>query len=150
METPEDVRDREECHVSMEELSRVLWRQRELLELVLFKLEEHQLLLESGRTRWLGLAAREVDVLLDQFRRTELLRAVTADGLAAAVGLPPGPRLRDLARMSEEPWCTILLDHREALLALTAEVKAMSTLNQVLLVGGGMAEAGPPKQEAVS
>ena len=43
--------------MSMEDLSSVLWRERELLETLLFKLEIEQLVLASGRTRWLAPAA---------------------------------------------------------------------------------------------
>ena len=42
----------------MERLSLILWRERDLLETLLFKLEEEQLLLANGRTRWLMRAHR--------------------------------------------------------------------------------------------
>jgi len=42
--------------VSLSDLSSILWREREMLELLLFKLEEEQLILASGRSRWLTLA----------------------------------------------------------------------------------------------
>ena len=38
--------------MSVNDLSAVLWRERELLELLTFKLEEEQLLLTAGRSRW--------------------------------------------------------------------------------------------------
>ena len=47
------------------QLSDVLWQERHLLELLLFKLEEEQMILTSGRTRWLGHATREVETVLD-------------------------------------------------------------------------------------
>src|SRR3954454_18372766 len=50
---------------TMEKLSQVLWRERELLETLLFKLEEEQTLLQSDRTRWLVRAAGEVDEVLE-------------------------------------------------------------------------------------
>ena len=50
--------------MSMEDLSSVLWRERDLLELLLFKLEVEQLVLTSGRTHWLAVAAREVETVL--------------------------------------------------------------------------------------
>ena len=40
--------------MSLTELVNTLWRQREALELLLFKLEEERLVLASGRQRWLG------------------------------------------------------------------------------------------------
>ena len=56
----------------LERLSEVLWRERHLLELLLFKLEEEQLVLTSGRTRWLGHATREVETVLEEIRTAEL------------------------------------------------------------------------------
>ena len=50
--------------MSLTEVSSILWRERELLELLLFKLEEEQLLLAAGRSRWLGHATREVEMVL--------------------------------------------------------------------------------------
>ena len=71
----------------MEKLSLILWRERELLDTLLFKLEIEQLVLASGRTRWLTRAAREVEPVLETLRETEILRAVAADeaaGVASA------------------------------------------------------------------
>ena len=66
--------------MGLAEVSSTLWRQRELLELLLFKLEEEQVLLTSGRTRWLARATREVEVVLEEIRRAELLRALPGAG----------------------------------------------------------------------
>ena len=40
--------------MSLSEVSNILWRERQLLELLVFKLEEEQFVLASGRTRWLA------------------------------------------------------------------------------------------------
>ena len=48
----------------MEKLSLVLWRERELLEELHYRLEVEQLVLASGRSRWLAHATRDVDALL--------------------------------------------------------------------------------------
>ena len=68
--------------MSLTDLSSVLWRSRELLELLLFKLEEEQLLLAAGRSRWLAHATREVEVVLDQIRQTEVARAAYSQDAA--------------------------------------------------------------------
>lgn len=122
--------------VSVEELSLVLWRERELLEMLLFKLEEEQLVLECGRTRWLAQAAREVETVLETIRETEVLRAMTADAVAASLGLEPSPSLRALAETLDEPWCSILLDHRDAFVAATEQIMDMATTNRELLTAG--------------
>ena len=115
------------------EVSNVLWREREQLELLLFKLEEEQLVLSSGRTRWLAHATREVEVVLEQVRATELLRAVEVDSYAAAVGLDPSPSLSDLALLSPEPWRDLLIAHRDALVEITTAIGRVSATNRDVL-----------------
>ncbi|HEX9968583.1 MAG TPA: hypothetical protein VGB03_00465, partial [Acidimicrobiales bacterium] len=60
----------------MSELSNLLWRERRLLDLLQFKLEEECLLLETGRSRWLAHAARETELVVDEIGRAELARAL--------------------------------------------------------------------------
>ena len=86
--------------MSLTEVSSILWRERELLELLLFKLEEEQLLLAAGRSRWLGHATREVEMVLEEIRRAELGRAVEVEAVAAQLGLPAGISLRELAEQA--------------------------------------------------
>ena len=125
--------------MGLAEVSGILWKERELLELLLFKLEEEQLVLASGRTRWLAHATREVEFVLEQIRSTELLRAVEVDGVAADLGLGAGPSLSALADAAPEPWGDLLRSHRDAFLALTAEVQAMAEANRDLLESGSRA-----------
>ena len=120
----------------MDKLSQILWRERELLETLLFKLEMEQLVLGSGRTRWLAPAAREVELLLTTLRETEVVRAVAADEAAAMIGLTHNPSLRALAEAAEEPWRTVLFDHRNAFLALTQEISTLAESNRDLLTVG--------------
>lgn len=120
----------------MENLSLILWREREVLESLHYCLEQEQLVLTNGRTRWLARAARAVEDVLTELRETELMRAVAADAAAAERGLPPNPSLEQLAEASDEPWRSILLDHREALLASTREVAELAALNRELLAAG--------------
>ncbi|GAA1931050.1 flagellar export chaperone FlgN [Nocardioides marmoribigeumensis] len=120
----------------MEDLSLILWRERELLETMLYKLEIEQLVLSSGRTRWLATAAREVESVVESLRETELLRAVAADEAAAAVGLPASPSLRALAEAVEEPWHSILMDHRQAFVTYTQEILEIASANRELLSAG--------------
>ena len=115
------------------EVSNVLWREREQLQLLLFKLEEEQLVLASGRTRWLAHASREVQIVLDQMREIEVLRAVEVDAYAETVGLGPSPSLRDLALASPEPWQELLIAHRDALVELTSEISRVSQDNREVL-----------------
>lgn len=120
----------------MEKLSQILWMERELLETLLFKLEEEQMVLASGRTRWLNRAAREVENVLETIRETEVLRAVAADEAAAEIGLGHNPSLRVLAEAAKEPWQSILLDHHEAFTTVTREVAALADANRELITTG--------------
>ncbi len=122
--------------MSTEDLSSILWRERDLLELLLFKLEVEQLVLTSGRTHWLAVAAREVETVLHEIRDAELIRAIAVDTVAAGLGLEPNASLRDIAEASEEPWRAIWLDHREAFTTVATQISEMSQSNRVLLTAG--------------
>ncbi len=122
--------------MSLTEVSSILWRERELLELLVFKLEEEQLLLAAGRTRWLAHATREVEMVLGEMRRAELGRAVEVEAVAASLGLPPGASLRELAEAAPPPWGGILRDHRNAFLAATQEITELAKTNRELLGAG--------------
>jgi hypothetical protein len=122
--------------MSLTELSSILWRERELLELLLFKLEEEQLLLAGGRTRWLGHATREVEMVLEEIRRAELGRAVEVEEVAQSLGLGAGASLGELAETAPPPWDDILREHRNAFLSATAEVTALAQGNKELLTMG--------------
>lgn len=120
----------------MEKLSLILWRERELLDTLLFKLEQEQLLLAAGRGRWLLRAAREVEAVLETVRETEVLRAVAADEVAEQLGLSSNPSLRALADVVAEPWASILHEHREAFEAVTREITALAETNRDLITSG--------------
>jgi hypothetical protein len=122
-----------------EELSALLWKERELLELLLFKIEEEQLVLASARTRWLAHATREVEVVLAEIREAELHRAVTVEAIASSVGCGSQPSLTTLAAHAPEPWPDLLRAHRQAFLALTAEISTMAEANRDLLAAGAKA-----------
>jgi hypothetical protein len=127
----------------LNDVSTILWRERQLLELLLFKLEEEQLVLASGRTRWLALATNEVETVLGEIRRTELARAVEVDRVAGSLGLGPNPSLSALAKAAPEPWRGILTDHRDAFVAVTEEILSVAGSNRELLAKGrrGLHEA---------
>jgi hypothetical protein len=125
-----------EGDVGLAEVTSILWRERETLELLLFKLEEEQLVLAAGRSRWLGHATREVEIVLDRIRQTELLRAAEVEAVATELGLPPNPSLTKLADSASSPWSDLLREHRKAFLALTAEITALAEANRDLLTSG--------------
>jgi flagellar biosynthesis/type III secretory pathway chaperone len=122
--------------MALAEISNILWSERQLLELLSFKLEEEQLLLASGRSRWLAHATREVEMVLDEIKNAELTRALQLSEVGAELGLGPQPSLRDLAAAVEAPWQTIFEQHRMAFLTAVHEIHAMAQLNRELLSRG--------------
>jgi hypothetical protein len=119
--------------MDLAEASTILWRQRQLLELLLYRLDVEQALIAVGRTRWLSRATDDVEHALDELRLAELARAVAIDEVASQLGLPPGCTLRELAAAAPAPYDALLLDHREALLRLTGEVDLVARANRDLL-----------------
>ncbi|GGK18276.1 hypothetical protein GCM10010124_08570 [Pilimelia terevasa] len=122
--------------MSFTELSSVLFRTRELMELLLFKLEEEQLLLTAGRSRWLAHATREVEMVLEQIRQTEVLRAAHSLSVADELGMSPDASLGQIADAAPVPWNDLLHQHRKAFLTLTAEISGMAETNRDLLTAG--------------
>jgi hypothetical protein len=120
----------------MQRLSQVLWRERELMEGLQYALEVEQLILASGRNRWLMRAATDVESVLETLRKTEVLRAVAADETATVLGLPPNPSLKDLAARAGEPWGEILADHREAFITMTQAITELADSNRDLITSG--------------
>lgn len=122
--------------MGLSEVSNILWRERQLLELLLFKLEEEQLVLSAGRTRWLSHATREVEMVLEELKRAELARSIEVDAAAADLGIEPAPSLRRLADAAPAPWKGLLDQHRRAFLTATQEILALAQLNKDLLSRG--------------
>lgn len=127
--------------MGLSEASNILWRQRHLLELLLFKLDVEQTLLAAGRLRWLARATNEVELVLDEIRATELARAVAIDEIASRLGLAPGCSLRELAAVAPSPWDSIFTEHRDAFLALTNEISVVARANRDLVSHGQQAVA---------
>ncbi|MEN2741474.1 flagellar export chaperone FlgN [Microbacterium sp. X-17] len=120
--------------VGANELSNELWRQRELLELLLYKFEVEQLLLASGKARWVPHATREAEVVIERLRTATLSMSVAASALAIEWSLPADTRLRELAAGAPEgAWQGIFAAHLEALVTLTREIRTVRAGNDRLL-----------------
>jgi hypothetical protein len=122
--------------MSLPDLAAVLWRQRELLERLVYRLECEQLLLAAGRTRFLPLATSEVEALISELSVVEMQRAAVADAVAAELGLDAGSPLEQLAGAAEPPWTGVLIEHRNALLTLTGELTRLAETNRHLMSAG--------------
>ena len=100
-----------------DDLLSVLARERHALGNLLFRLLEARGLLATGETRFLHLAAQDIEAAAEQVREIELTRAVL-EPLAA------GQTLQELAAEAPSPLNEILDDHRIAIGRLAAEVGA--------------------------
>lgn len=120
----------------MDKLSVILWRERELLDTLHYKLAVEQLVLASGQSRWLMQAARDVEAVLETIRETEVLRSVAADEAAASIGMRSNPSLSALADAVDEPWASILREHRDAFVTATHEITALADANRDLISAG--------------
>ena len=122
--------------VDYQHLSTLLWREQELLDLLLFKAEEKQYLIVTGKTRWLSRIAHEIEVVLDQLRSVEVERAAATEVLAERLGVGVNPSLRKLAEAAPTPWNDLYTKHHETLLVLVTELRSLSDGNRELIEGG--------------
>lgn len=119
--------------IALSDLSAGLWRIQELLELLTYKLEVQHVLIETGRARWMGRSTREIDIVLQEMREAELMRAVDAGPVCEALGLPQDTPLSEIAAAAPVPWNSVLDEHRSALTKATSELSALSRSNSDML-----------------
>jgi len=139
--------------MAIHELSALLWREREMLELLTFKLEEEQLLLTAGKSKWLHHATLEVEQTLDRVRSAGLARALEVSAVAREWGLQGDATLRELAQAAPDgPWEDILMSHLKAMTEQTERIRELRDANEQFLraasrstqetLAGHRAEAG--------
>lgn len=120
--------------MAIHELSALLWRERELLDLLTFKLEEEQLLLTAGKTRWIPHGTREVEQVLERLSKAGLARSLEAAAVAAQWGLPEESSLGELAAAApDEAWAGILNAHLTAMHRQTAAIQELRDSNEQFL-----------------
>lgn len=120
--------------MAIHELSALLWRERELLDVLTFKLEEEQLLLTSGKSRWLPHGTREVEQVLEHLSQASLTRTIEAAVVAESWGLPSDAALGDLAAAAPPgPWADILTAHLKALIRQTEVIRELRDSNEQYL-----------------
>lgn len=109
----------------MRALSQFLWHEHDVLELVLHRLETERALRETGRTRRLAQAAREVEDALGELRTAELARVTEAAAATEVLGLPATASLRSIAGLAPVPWGGIFLEQRAAMRELVDAIIAL-------------------------
>ncbi|XAS64619.1 flagellar protein FlgN [Pseudarthrobacter sp. So.54] len=120
--------------MAIHELSALLWRERELLDVLTFKLEEEQLLLTSGKSRWLPHGTKEVEQVLAHLSQASLARTIEAAVVAETWGLPTDVSLGELAAAAPQgAWSEILSAHLSAMTKQTALIKELRDSNEQYL-----------------
>jgi hypothetical protein len=119
--------------MTLQAFSVVLFQERRLLELLLFKIETERLLLDNGQVRWLAMASRELQTVLDELNKVELARSVTLAGLVPELGLSAGATLSEVAHAAPPPWDTLLRSHQVELRSLMTEVLEAAESSRDLL-----------------
>ncbi|MCR1160985.1 flagellar protein FlgN [Paenarthrobacter sp. UW852] len=120
--------------MAIHELSALLWRERELLDLLTFKLEEEQLLLTAGKSRWLPHGTREVEQVLERVSQAGLARTVEIAAVAAQWGVSQDCSLAELAAAAPEPaWAEVLTSHVTAMRQQAAAIKELRDANEQFL-----------------
>lgn len=121
---------------ALSELAASLWQERELLEDLLYALVQQYHLLAAGQTRWLARADAAVAATARAVQEQEVFRAMQVEALLTVLGLPSSASLREIAEAVEEPWPTLLDDHRSALRSLADEIEQATARNRALLIAG--------------
>lgn len=121
---------------SLDELSRVLWTQRELIDVLQYRLEVQRLMLIASRPDRLSMALSEVESAMAAIREVETARDAIVRRCAEFLGLAPNATITQLRNAAPEPWHTLLAEHQEALLAQVAETERLAATNRELSARG--------------
>lgn len=120
----------------MNELSTLLWSERDALERLQYKLEVEQLLLTAGRSRWIPRVTQELEAVQRRLREIGLAREVETLSVAEELGIS-GTEPVTLRQIIEHcppgPWGEILNSHAHALAALATQIKSIRDANAQML-----------------
>ncbi len=119
--------------MGLSEVSAILWRERQLLDTLAFKLKEEHLLLLAGEQHWLTRATVEVAEVLEAIKAAELSRALETEDLVMEFGLDPLPTLDDLANAMPVPWRQTFSEHKAGLLESLGKIEGIAELNRSIL-----------------
>jgi hypothetical protein len=108
-----------------------LLREREMLELLLFKLDEQQMLLATGRNRWIRHSVNEIERVLSAMPTVALSRDTLVVAVADEWGVPDATTLGELIDAAPtEAWREVLTGHLSTMRALATEIDEMKQVNE--------------------
>ena len=112
-------------------LSMQLKRERDMLELLLFRLDVQQMLVAAGRTRGIHHAVAELERAISALPTATLSRDTLVTVVADEWGVPDAVTLKQLiAAAPSAVWHEIFTDYLVTMLALVVEIRQMEKLNQ--------------------
>ena len=121
----------------LQQLHEVLWAERRLLDVLLYRLVSAKLVMSSDEQRFVPLALAEVERTLEKIRMAELQRSIVIGRLGQAWQAPREElSLIELASSAPEPFASLFEDHRTACMELTAEIEQVSRENKRLAASG--------------
>ncbi|GAA1916996.1 hypothetical protein GCM10009775_06790 [Microbacterium aoyamense] len=113
------------------DLSLHLTREREMLELLLFKLDVQQMLLATGRTRWVPQTAKEIERVIALMPPLALTRDTLVVSVAKEWGNPEAKTLRELIDVAPtDAWREVMDGHLTAMVDLAAEISELKKINE--------------------
>jgi hypothetical protein len=117
--------------VTAHDLSMHLMREREMLELLLFKLDVQQMLVATGRNRWIRHAVNEIERVSAVMPTTALTRDALVVGVADEWGVPEATTLSELIGAApSEAWREVFTGHMNAMQLLAEEIGQMKQVNE--------------------
>jgi hypothetical protein len=128
--SPVDAEGADQAEQAWASLCTRLWLERDLLEQLLFKLTEVQLVVGSGSTRWLNKADDEARHALLALQDTEVARAVAVEDLIRRCNVGSDSTLRELIAIAPSPWDSLLTDHCDELRNLALSIDAAANENR--------------------
>jgi hypothetical protein len=120
---------RPELQQLLGELNQLLWRERDVLDDVLYRLEVQQLLLVEQRDRWVDRSVDDLERALGRVERYQRMHRDLLDELSAYLPVHADSTLSEVAAIAPSPWDDILEEQQAALLVLITEIEATSRDN---------------------
>jgi hypothetical protein len=119
--------------MSAQDLSTLLWCERDLLTMLTFKLHEEQLLLTAGESQWIPYATREVQQVMERLNPAILAVTVESAKVAIQYGLPEDSGLRAIADAAPDPWGDLFKSHLDAMSRQTQTIGRLRDANAQFL-----------------
>lgn len=121
---------------TLERLALSLGQQVSALRHLCFKFEIQEVILTSGRHKWLDETTAELERAVASLHESDRALREALERAAVAVGLSPESTVREVAAAVPEPWSYVLEEHRRGMQELLERVGQLSRANRQLLARG--------------